>query len=120
MNMEFDKRFAAARRHFDELNKEIEQLERQYNDVVRTRQAVTDSYQGYADVISSQRVAIGAALEKVNDLMARQGQVLEIMAINELTRRRDRLEEFQVKARFGLADSYDRAGKVATQKRDAQ
>ncbi len=120
MNMEFDKRFAASRRHFDELNKEIERLEQQYNDVVRTRQTVTDSYQGYADVISSQQAAIKAALEKVNDLTARQGQVLEIMAINELTRRRARLEEFQVKARFGLADSYDRAGKAAVQKRDAR
>ena len=35
------------------------------------------------------------------------------MAVNTLTARRDRLEEFQVKARFALADSYDRASRVA-------
>ena len=41
--------------------------------------------------------------------MARQGYMLEVMALNELTTRRQRLEEFQVKARFAMADSYDRA-----------
>ena len=35
--------------------------------------------------------------------------MLEVMAVNGLTTRRDRLEEIQVKARFALADSYDRA-----------
>ena len=44
--------------------------------------------------------------------MARQGHMLEVMAVNELTRRRERLEEFQVKARFALADSYDRASRA--------
>ena len=33
------------------------------------------------------------------------------MAINELDRRRKRLEEYQIKARFALAESYDRATK---------
>jgi hypothetical protein len=42
--------------------------------------------------------------------------MLEAMAVNELTRRRDRLEEFRVKARFALADSYDRASKTQRRK----
>ena len=44
--------------------------------------------------------------------MAKQGRVLETMAINELDRRRKRLEEYQIKARFALAESYDRATKA--------
>jgi hypothetical protein len=35
--------------------------------------------------------------------------MLEVMAINELELRARRLEEYQVKARFAMADSYDRA-----------
>jgi hypothetical protein len=31
------------------------------------------------------------------------------MAVNELSSRRDRLAEYQIKARFSMADSYDRA-----------
>ena len=49
------------------------------------------------------------ALAKVGLLMARQGRTLELVAINELVKRRDRLENYQDQARYALADSYDRA-----------
>jgi len=42
------------------------------------------------------------------------------MAVTELTRRRDRLEKFQVDARFAMAGSYDRARKVQDKKRAEQ
>jgi hypothetical protein len=88
-----------------------------YNSFVRTRQAASQSYEGYDDVIRRQRLLIQAAGEKVRELMARQGNMLETMAVNELTKRRERLEEFQVKARFALADSYDRATRAESQKK---
>ena len=44
--------------------------------------------------------------------MARQGHMIEVMAINELELRRQRLEEYQIKARFAMAESYDRASKA--------
>jgi hypothetical protein len=34
------------------------------------------------------------------------------MAVNELDQRQRRLEDYRVKARFALADSYDRAAKA--------
>jgi hypothetical protein len=43
-----------------------------------------------------------------------------MMAVNELSKRRERLEEFQVKARFALADSYDRATRAESQKKVGQ
>ena len=95
-------------------------LNRQHRAFARTRQTAIEGYQGYVDVMRRLRLRIEAAREKVRALIARQGQVLEIMAVNELTKRRDRLEEFRVKARFALADSYDRASKARIQKRDAQ
>jgi hypothetical protein len=42
------------------------------------------------------------------------------MAVNELTKRRERLEEIQVQARFAMADSYDRASKAQLRKREGQ
>ena len=48
--------------------------------------------------------------------MARQGRGLEQMAINELDQRRKKLEEYQIKARFALAESYDRATKEQEKK----
>ncbi len=117
---EYDRRLTAAHKNLRDLNHVIDVLHKQYTSFVRTRQAATQSYQGYDDIIRSQRARITAAQEKVRVLMARQGQMLEIMAVNELTKRRDRLEEFQVKARFALADSYDRASKAQLRKGDGQ
>jgi tetratricopeptide (TPR) repeat protein len=117
---EYDQRLTAAYTHLRELNHVIDALRRQYGSFVRTRQAATQSYEGYEAVIRTQRARIAAAREKVGDLMARQGHMLEIMAVNELTKRRDRLEEFQIKARFAMADSYDRAMKEQLPKRTEQ
>ena len=41
--------------------------------------------------------------------MARQGNVLERVAIAELEARSKRLENYQVRARYAMADAYDRA-----------
>jgi len=45
----------------------------------------------------------------VNLLMARQGRALELVAIDELVARRERLEAYEDQARYALADTYDRA-----------
>jgi hypothetical protein len=117
---EYDQRFTEAYRHLIELDHEVDFLKKQYTSFVRTRQAATQSYEGYKDIIRIQRVRIREAYGKVNNLMARQGHMLETMAINELSRRRDRLAKFQIKARFAMADSYDRASRILNQEREIQ
>ncbi len=111
---QYDSRFTEAWKHLRDLNREVELLKRQYTAFVRTRQAATQSYEGYDDVIRRQRSLIGKAREKVGELMARQGEMLENMAVNELTARGERLAEFRSKARFAIADSYDRATRAQT------
>ena len=113
---EYDQRFTAAHMNLRALDPDLDLLKRQYTAFVRTRQAATQSYEGYDETIRQQRRQIQAALEQTKVLMARQGAMLEIMAVNELSKRRDRLEEFQIKARFAMADSYDRASKTQLQK----
>jgi hypothetical protein len=117
---DYDRRFTEAYKNLRDLNDEVNQLKKQYNDFVRTRQAATQSYEGYDDVIRHQRFLIQEARDKVVKVMARQGHILETMAVNELTARRERLAEFQIKARFAMADSYDRATRVQTQERIGQ
>jgi hypothetical protein len=114
---EYDRRFTEAHTHLRDLNGEVERLKRQYAAFVRARQAATLSCEGYDDGIRRQRSLIQAAREKVGELMARQGHMLETMAVNELTARRERLADFQIKARFGMADSYDRATRAQTQEK---
>jgi len=116
----YDERLTEAHQHLKNLNDEVALLKRQYTSFVRTRQAATQSYQGYKDGLRRQRVRIREAREQVDTLMARQGHMLETMAVNVLSRRRERLAEFQIKARFAMADSYDRATRAQTQERASQ
>jgi len=117
---DYDRRFTEAHEHLRDLNHEVDQLKRQYTAFVRTRQAATQSYEGYDDMISRQRFRIREARETVKELMARQGHMLETMAVNELAKRHERLAEFQIKARFAMAESYDRATRIQNQERDDQ
>jgi len=114
---EYDSRFTEAYKDLRDLNREVDLLKRQYTAFVRTRQAATQSYEGYDDVIRRQRSLIKRAWEKVGDLMARQGRMLETMAVYELTALRDRLALFQTKASFSMADSYDRATRAQIQEK---
>jgi hypothetical protein len=117
---DYDRRFTEAYRHLRDLNVVVERLQRQYEAFVRTRQAATQSYQGYDDGIRRQRHRIREARTTVDELMARQGHMLEAMAVSELTKRRERLSDFQIKARFAMADSYDRATREQTRERLGQ
>ena len=114
---DYDRRLTETYKHLRDLNLEVDHLKKQYAAFVRTRQAATQSYEGYDDVIRRQHFLIQKAHEKVGELMARQGHMLETMAVNELTKRRERLAEFQIKVRFAMADSYDRATRTQIQER---
>ena len=108
----YDQRLTEAHQHLHLLDEDVARLKKLYASFVRTRQAATQSYVGYDDQIRKARIRSRDAKEKVKTLMARQGHMLEVMAINELEKRRTRLEQYQVQARFAMAESYDRAIKA--------
>jgi tetratricopeptide (TPR) repeat protein len=109
---EYPKRLTAAFEHLKELNTQVEALNQRYEAFVRARQAATHSYVGYDEQIARLRERVGKALQHVENLKARQGQMIENVAINQLEARRERLVTQQIQARFGIADSYDRAARA--------
>jgi len=111
----YDQRLTDAFKHLRALDADVARLKEIYASFVRTRQAATQSYQGYDDQIRNARNRSRDAKEKVAILMARQGHMLEMMAVNELEQRRNRLDEYQIQARFAMAESYDRAVKAQQQ-----
>ncbi len=113
---DYDQRLTDAYKDLRALNEAVDQLKKQYESFVRTRQAATQSYEGYDDVIRRERNRIASAQETVKVLMARQGNMLETMAVTELDRRRERLEQYRITARFAIADSYDRATRAQSEK----
>lgn len=108
---EYQERFTEADKNLRLLNQHIDELDKRYRSFVRTRQAATQSFIGYDDQIRQLKNRIRFADEKIKLLLARQGHMLELMSINELENRRKRIEELQIKARFSVAESYDRAVK---------
>ncbi|WP_445366238.1 tetratricopeptide repeat protein [Microbulbifer sp. ANSA001] len=118
LSTEYDQRLTEAYKHLQELNIEIEKLQVVYQSYVRSRQAATHSYTGYNKEITRLRAQIRSSQQRLEMLMARQGSMLEALAIQELERRRTQLESYQIKARFALADSYDRANELQEQRED--
>src|SRR5690242_713750 len=109
---EYPQRLTAAFDHLNDLNTQVDALNQQHEAFVRTRQAATHSYVGYDAQIARLRQRVGGALKNVDILMARQGEMIENVAINQLEARRQRLVAQQIQARFGVADSYDRASRA--------
>jgi hypothetical protein len=108
----YPERLTEAHEHLNALNADVAVLTKQYQQFVRTRQAAAHSYTGYGDTIGRLRTRAAEALENVNQLMAKQGHLIETVAIDELKTRRARLEVYQTQARYAVADSYDRAAKA--------
>lgn len=111
INKAYHERLTNAYKQMQTLDIYINNLNEAYQSFVRTRQAATQSYEGYDIQIRQLKTKIQAMQVKVNGVMARQGRLIEALAVNELERRRNLLEEYQIKARFALAESYDRATK---------
>ena len=112
VHSEYDDRLTDAYNNLVSLDEVIKALKIKYDSFIRTRQAATQSYEGYTIPIRQYRTRLFAAQRKLKGVMAKQGRVIETMAVNELDRRRKRLEDYQIKARFALAESYDRATKA--------
>ena len=109
---EYHERFSEFDRNLRTLDEAMTVAQAQYEEYVRVRQAATHSYEGYETPVNRLRVHSSNAIERIELLMARQGRLLEQVAVEELVARRGRLETFGDKARFALADSYDRATQV--------
>ncbi|MDH5767076.1 MAG: hypothetical protein OEZ38_13770 [Gammaproteobacteria bacterium] len=109
---EFHDRLTQAFKRLRELDGVVADLKETYRSFVRTRQAATQSYEGYDAPLNTLKFKVQDSMERIKSAMLRQGHMLETMAVNELDKRRKRIEGDQIKARFALAESYDRAQKA--------
>jgi len=112
LDTEYHERLTETHAHLRELNEELAVLDTRYEAFVRARQAATHSYAGHDAPIQRLRAKLQRSLDRLATLIARQGHLLETVAIEELVGRRQRLAEYHNQARFAFADSYDRASKA--------
>jgi tetratricopeptide (TPR) repeat protein len=109
LHTEYHARFTEFDRNVRDLDQVMAMAQDEYDEFVRNRQAATHSFVGYEKPMRRLRADVEKSVAKIDQLMARQGHLLEVLAIEELVARRDHLENYGDKARFALADSYDRA-----------
>lgn len=109
LETEYHERFTRFDTNLRSLGEAMAIAQAEYDEYVRSRQAATHSFEGYDKPIIRLRADVRQAVERIDRLMARQGHLLEVVAIDELIARREHLENYGDKARFALADSYDRA-----------
>jgi predicted negative regulator of RcsB-dependent stress response len=109
---EYDERLNRFDRNLRELKDSVDVLNAQYERFVRARQAAEHSYSGYERPLARLETRVGEALGRVEQLMARQGHLLEQVALRELEVRKQRLERYYDQAQYALADSYDRAARA--------
>ncbi|MGE0623540.1 MAG: tetratricopeptide repeat protein [Pseudomonadales bacterium] len=106
---QYHERLTRFYEHIEASREALAVLDAQYNAYVRVRQAATHSFEGYDVPIKRLRTRVAGATQRIDLLMARQGHLLEQVAVRELKRRVERLEGYEERARYALADSYDRA-----------
>jgi predicted negative regulator of RcsB-dependent stress response len=120
LETEYHERLTVFNRNLRELHDSVAVLRDRYGQFVRVRQAATHSYVGYERPINRLRTRVDEAIARIDLLMAKQGHVIEVVAIDELQVRRERLQTYQNQARYALADSYDRATQVQARRTDAE
>ena len=109
LETQYHERFTEFDRNLRNLDEAMAVAQTEYDEYVRSRQAATHSFVGYDKPMTRLRADVRQSAERIDRLMARQGHLLEVVAIDELIARREHLENYGDKARFALADSYDRA-----------
>jgi len=119
LHSNYAERLTEAHAHLNALNADLAVMNERYQEFVRARQAAVHSYMGYEDIIARLRTQSREALQTINQLMSRQGHLIETVAISELKARQQRLEAYQTQARYAVADSYDRAAKAQAAQPDA-
>ncbi len=107
----YDSRLAVTHEHLKELDKSLEALRVQHQLVVRLKREAYQSYEGYKVPFRRATTRLRTLNNRIKAIMVQQAAYLEKVAVKELDRRRRKLADYRVKARFALAESYDRATK---------
>ncbi|MBN1379178.1 MAG: tetratricopeptide repeat protein [Gammaproteobacteria bacterium] len=108
---DYDKRLEKAHKDLVELDELIGKLREQHQVIVRMKREAYQSYEGYEVPLRRLSTRLQSLNNNAAALMQQQAGYLEKVAVRELDRRRRKLADYRVKARFALAESYDRATK---------
>lgn len=111
IDTDYDRRLAVTYQHLSELDALLEKLTEQHRLIVKMKRAAYQSFEGYEVPLRRYNTALNQLIRRIGAVMNQQARYLEKVAVRVLDRRRQKLVDYRVKARFALAESYDRATK---------
>ncbi len=104
---EFIPRLWQARRDLIELDRALAKVKKNKRELVKTANAAPKFFKGYNEKIASYGQRITTLLGQLNYAINQQEAYIQKMAMQSLINRRRQLENYHVRARFGIARLYD-------------
>jgi hypothetical protein len=104
---EFIPRLWEAKRDLIELDKALAKVRKTKRDLVKIVNEAPKFFQGYNEKISADKQRISSLLASLDAAIQLQESYIQKMAMNSLVQRRQQLENYHVRARFGIARLYD-------------
>ena len=108
INSEFALRLNAAQQQLKVLDKLLTLLNERYQNVLEVKRQAYQSYSANDASLDQFSRRLQVLRDNASALILRQATYLEKAVVQELEIRRARLVDYRVKARFALAESYDR------------
>jgi tetratricopeptide (TPR) repeat protein len=115
----FKARLWNERRSVKELEAELKETQKRAVLVRQARVGTPLSTGGYASRVAAIRSRIDQLHERLTDVAGRQNAFLQSLAIRELEGQKQRIETYQVQARYELAAIYDRTSNAPAKPRPA-
>jgi len=104
---DFVPRLWQAKRDLIELDKALAKVKKSKRGIVKAANAAPKYFEGYNEKIASYGQRITTLLGRLNYAIKQQEAYIQKMAMQSLVNRRRQLENYHVRARFGIARLYD-------------
>ncbi|MCS6946079.1 MAG: hypothetical protein NZM12_00510 [Steroidobacteraceae bacterium] len=114
VNQGFRGRVFATRRRLQDLDQTLAESAARLTRLAEARDAAQQLTGAFAERIAALQNRLSVLHARLDEAQRQQSEFLAEVAARELTAQKDRLETYQVQARFALASIYDRAANPPT------
>ena len=104
---DFAPRLWQAKRDMIELDRALEKTKKSKRTLIQAANNAPKYFQGYSEKIATAKQRISTLLARLDSAIRQQESQIQKMAIQSLVQRRQQLENYHVRARFGIARLYD-------------
>ena len=109
LRRDYKARLWAEHKALGDLDRQLREAQRRHHQVSSSRDDWPEKFVALTARIGTLRPRVQGLQESAQVALVRQQQFLQGIAVEELKAQRDRLNTYQVQARFALASIYDRA-----------